>query len=703
MDKTSDAYKSHLANAGKRQRQQTRAGQDIGPLPEIVDAARRASCRDDLRRYLQTYESATFNLPFSPSHDLIIEHLQHIALKGGTQVLVAPRGSGKSSMTEAAGRWAILYGHRKWIVLISDNEEAAKEMLESCLSEFENNDLLYDDFPEACHPYRALEGESRKCNGQRLDGARTKMKLGAKTFRLPVIDGSLCSGSRISCVGYGGRIRGLKQKMPDGSTERPDFVIIDDPAKDEQNTTEKRLKTLEKGILGLGGPGKKIACAVLATVLERGDYADTLRDKRLHPEWRAISIQAMESMPERMDLWEQWHEIDTECYGDDDHEPAHQFVRDNYDAMHEGASHYWPERVEPGDVSAVESAMRVYFNRREAFFCELQNDPEVSDAVALLDAPMIMRRTSGLPAGIVPNDATHLTVGIDCHANALYYVVTAWNVEDFSGWLVRYGAYPDQKRRFFKLHDAPRPLGKEAQQHGYATAEGILYYGIMQTLLSVCQSYALVDGGTIAINQGLIDAGWQTDTVYAALQADIRATAQDIRPTGNLGYDIVVPSHAPILPSFGRGIRATMNELNAPVRKKRKGEQRGRQWYTRTSVGKPRHCVFDANHWKTFIRDRLVTPIGEPGGLVLFGDDPRTHEMLAAHILAEMPQTVMSDSRTVEEWKLRPGGPDNHLFDCLVLSAVAASIAGVHLPGETIQAARRPRKTYTPPSHSYRR
>jgi hypothetical protein len=35
----------------------------------------------------------------------------------------------------------------------------------------------------------------------------------------------------------------------------------------------------------------------------------------------------------------------------------------------------------------------------------------------------------------------------------------------------------------------------------------------------------------------------------------------------------------------------------------------------------------------------------------------------------------------VDEWKQRPEQPDNHWFDCLVGTAVAASLQGVILPG----------------------
>ena len=40
--------------------------------------------------------------------------------------------------------------------------------------------------------------------------------------------------------------------------------------------------------------------------------------------------------------------------------------------------------------------------------------------------------------------------------------------------------------------------------------------------------------------------------------------------------------------------------------------------------------------------------------------------------------------RTVNEWKSRPGSPDNHWLDCLVGCAVAASTLDVSLEGTAV-------------------
>ncbi|MBK9187340.1 MAG: hypothetical protein IPM33_00125 [Phycisphaerales bacterium] len=47
--------------------------------------------------------------------------------------------------------------------------------------------------------------------------------------------------------------------------------------------------------------------------------------------------------------------------------------------------------------------------------------------------------------------------------------------------------------------------------------------------------------------------------------------------------------------------------------------------------------------------------------------------------------------RTVDEWKLRVDGLDNHWLDCLVGTAVAASMHGAVLFGTDAHVERRPR------------
>ena len=55
--------------------------------------------------------------------------------------------------------------------------------------------------------------------------------------------------------------------------------------------------------------------------------------------------------------------------------------------------------------------------------------------------------------------------------------------------------------------------------------------------------------------------------------------------------------------------------------------------------------------------------------------------LLAEHLTSEYRVQTEGRGRTVDEWKLRLAGSDNHWLDCLVGAAVAASMQGAVLFG----------------------
>ena len=68
--------------------------------------------------------------------------------------------------------------------------------------------------------------------------------------------------------------------------------------------------------------------------------------------------------------------------------------------------------------------------------------------------------------------------------------------------------------------------------------------------------------------------------------------------------------------------------------------------------------------------------------MALFGPKPKPgaadelHRLISEHWTAEYCVKTQGNGRSVQEWKARPGGPDNDFFDCLVGAAVAASMLG---------------------------
>ena len=77
--------------------------------------------------------------------------------------------------------------------------------------------------------------------------------------------------------------------MVNGKKVRPDCCVIDDPQSDESARSpiqnQVRETILSGAVLGLAGPGKKIAAIMPCTVIRPDDMADRILDRQRHPEW----------------------------------------------------------------------------------------------------------------------------------------------------------------------------------------------------------------------------------------------------------------------------------------------------------------------------------------------------------------------------------------------------------------------------------
>ena len=134
----------------------------------------------------------------------VIADLQRVVLDGGQVAVAFPRGGGKTTLAECAALWAVLYGHRRFVMLIGATEGKAGELLDSVKAEVETNDRLAADFPEACHPVRMLEGINNRASGQTLGGERTRIEWTNKAVCLPTVPGAACSGAVVQVAGITG-------------------------------------------------------------------------------------------------------------------------------------------------------------------------------------------------------------------------------------------------------------------------------------------------------------------------------------------------------------------------------------------------------------------------------------------------------------------------------------------------------------------
>lgn len=654
-----------------RQAEQSLAGRDIGQLPEVVNPNRKAACERNFQLFCESYFPETYALAWSPDHLKVIEKIETAVLRGGLFALALPRGSGKTTITESAALWSMLYGHREFVVLIGATESAALELLDSLKTELEVNERLAEDFPEVCYPVAQLEGIANRCAGQLYKGERTRITWTSNEIVLPTVEGSRASGIIVRVAGITGRIRGMKFKRSDGRNVRPSLVVIDDPQTSESagslEQTRKRVRVLAGDILGLAGPGQKISGIMPCTIIRPGDMADIILNRNTHPDWNGEKTRMVYRFPSNMKLWEEYAEIRAEALRTEGNfQKATEFYLANREAMDAGAEVSWEARFNHDEVSALQHAMNLKFQDEAAFQSEYQNDPLPDDTAddSLLSVDEICAKINGLARRRVPLKCDRLTMFVDVQKALLFYVVIAW-AEDFTGAVIDYGSWPDQHRHEYSLADANPSIQTLFPKAGF---EGALY-AALSALTDEClgREWEREDGAVLKIERALVDANWgqSTDVVY-----------QFCRQSSHAGV---------ILPSHGRYVGASSKPMTEY--RKQQGDRLGFNWMIPNVAGKRaiRHVIYDTNYWKSFIHARLAVPVGDKGSLTLYGRIPGAHQLFAEHLTAEYRVKTQGRGRTVDEWKLKPQSHDNHFLDCVAGCAVCGSMLGASLP-ETLPA-----------------
>lgn len=128
-------------------------------------------------------------------------------------VITAFRSSGKSTIASLAYPiWTMITGQKKFIIILSQNQNLTKQMLKNIKDELENNLMLIADFG----PFKQIDDEWR-ANALLINAY----------------------GTRIACISSGESIRGIRHRE-----NRPDLIIIDDVEDvDSTRTKEGRDKT----------------------------------------------------------------------------------------------------------------------------------------------------------------------------------------------------------------------------------------------------------------------------------------------------------------------------------------------------------------------------------------------------------------------------------------------------------------------------
>lgn len=663
--KTKADYEAVKEESGARRREISRKGRDIAPRPRVKNGRRKAKARKSFRYFCECYFPRTFYLKWSPDHLPIIAKIEKAVKEGGLFAMATPRGFGKTTLCETAALWASFIALHKSVMLIGSSAKHARRMLDHIKAELMDNELLLEDWPEVVYPFHKLAGMAQKATGQLYNDKPTRIQWTAEFVVFPTLPGCATSSGIIQVGSIDAQIRGVAHKRSDGETVRPSLIVLDDPQTDESAKSpmqiDHRMGMLKGAILGLAGVGKEISAILPCTVIQPDDMADQILDRKKHPIWQGERTKLVYEFPTNKKLWAKYEEIRAEDFrGGGDGRKATEFYRKNREAMDEGAKVAWEEHYTPNELSAIQHAMNLLYRDERAFWSEQQNEPMLPEEMqnAAISVEEIFKKLNGIARREIPVGCQTLTAFIDVHKTLLYWTVVAWE-EKFTGYVIDYGTYPDQKTSQFTVAGAKRTLALAARGTGL---EGSIRAGLEKLTEQILgKEWIRDDGVSMKIDRCLIDANWGQ--------------------TRNTVYDFCrQSSHAAVItPSHGMGIGAATRPMDQ-VPKKR-GDQVGSSWRI---AGKPRatkqvrHAIYDTNFWKSFLVSRLVTAMGDPGCLSLFGRDPKVHQMFAEHLVSEYCEQTEGHGRKVDEWSRRPNA-ENHWLDCLVGCYVAASIQGIAL------------------------
>lgn len=641
-------------------------------IPARKDPVRWESCRYDLRRFLVTYLGGLFKRKFAQYHEEIIQDLQHIILYGGLKAFAAPRAGGKSTIVVGTVLWALLYGHRRFLVILAGNHKNSTDRLNSIRMQIETNPRLAEDFPGPTACVRALAGSWNRSNAQTFAGERTFISWGgAERLVFPNLPDCDSSGTVVATESMKTAIRGLSHATPNGEQVRPDMVLLDDPIERDQAQSpyivEQREKKIQRDVLNLGGPDTSISGILIGTCIRQDDLMFRYLDRERHPEWMGIRYQMVDQLPERMDLWEQYDELRRDSLKQHrDYRMATEFYLANRAEMHKGCKPSWQERVrrDMGEIDAVQCAVDYYYEEgEEAFQSEFQNDPPdlADDSPLLVSAEGVQRKTTRWERGVVPDGALAMVAGVDVGKWGLHWVTAAVSPGRILH-VVDYGVQDVNAPTGRIDHDDPERM--QALERAVSTALNEL------AEKWAAEPYCYATGEIVPLRLAFIDCRYLTSLICDWCAEQERATGRQT-----------------FLPIMGHGTAKSQPVYRPP---KDSALTKDGYLYRRRDSGRRVIYHADADSYKQVVHTGFLLPEAEGGSVQLFKPERRnTHHSYSHHIVAEA-QMEDPPGSGVYKWQKVRGRSSNHYLDA-TYNAVA-TVSYVEYPIPAISLSREPER-----------
>ena len=280
---------------------------EIGAIPPVRHRRLRERCRLDLELFGWTYCRDLLDHRASPLiRDRLVRKMQDAMLNGGQLAVEASRGIGKTTWTIIAIIWAIVYGHRRFLVCISASSSLAKNVRRAVFAQLSSSDALLADFPAVPTALRKMNGAIQKGLALTYLGRNVGFESGEVALVLPDLRDETnrrldhACGAILACRGVGGSVRGLNVRG-----ERPDFVLFDDPQTQKDALSASAIQRVDSYIhadaLNLAANTATMAAFMTITPQRPDDLAQRIADRALHPNWSITNLPFLVAIPDGFD------------------------------------------------------------------------------------------------------------------------------------------------------------------------------------------------------------------------------------------------------------------------------------------------------------------------------------------------------------------------------------------------------------------
>ena len=633
------------ASAAERVRRHVAAANDLAEINAKPRHPRlKESCRYDLERFGWYYCRKLLKHRASKRmRSGLIRETQEAILHGGQSVKMYGRGGGKTTwVCHIAAVWAILYGHRRWPVIISANGGAGKANLRTIKRLLTRTEAIRRDFPEIAIPLIALGDISQRAASITHCGRPTDMEWSSDRIALPTtrnnageLLGPGC-GARVTSVGIGAAIRGAND-----SGQRPDFLILDDPQTikiaHSPSMVESVIRYIHNDALSLSGHDRMIAAFVTITPQCFGDVATELTSRSKHPEW-SVSIE-----PFIVRLCPDWSALADEfarayqedaAAGDYRRTRSTEWYKRNRDKFAQ-LEVIDDQQFDPSaEVDAVHHLLNLRSRIGEASFnAEIMMKVADLDSELDLNADRVAAALNGAPRLVLPpgTDSAVGFVDVNIRRNkGLSWGIVAFGPHRVSA-VVAYGRYPER--------GALVPPGASDLVRNRAVAAALRVVTERIAALKLRDA----KGRAVTLRALGFDRGYLPDVLHRALFV--------IRKTFKVPFPLVAVRGFP-WNKFGTRSKDML----------RRGDH---VFATRSQYGE--YLAVMSPYWREIMQSGfLETPL-TPGSLSIYGSRAADHFEFANEVAAEKlvrKYPVASHGRTETAWDWICTG-DNHFCDVL--------------------------------------